>query len=113
MGSLPWVLYRITRCSPGAAPGSGLTDSGFRSTLVRQRQRLAAPRPLPQPHGRPPREAVDRQLAVDQADLQGVGPVPALVLVVAIAQEVDALVGRADPAPLRVGQLAHIGAVHQ
>src|SRR5436305_10926292 len=71
-------------------------------------------RPLPQPDGRARREAVDRQFPAREADLQRVRQPPARVVgVAAAAEEVDALVGRADPAPAGFGLLSEERPVHE
>src|SRR5436190_3884554 len=72
-------------------------------------RQAGAARPLPQPDRRLAGEAVHRQLAVDEADLQRVRLAPAVVELIAIGEEMDALVGRADPAALVVGLFADVG----
>src|SRR4051812_6780814 len=68
---------------------------------------------LPQPGRRLRGEAIDRQLPILKTDLKGIPFLPALVKVVAAGQEVDALVGRADPPPGRVGLLTDVGAIDE
>src|SRR5262245_26417491 len=71
-------------------------------------------RPLPQADGGARREPVDGQFAAAQPDLQRVGDQPdGIVRAVAVTEEVDALVGRADPAAARLGLLAQVRAIDQ
>src|SRR5687768_1533751 len=59
-------------------------------------------------------EAVYGHFAALEADLEGVGQQPSrILLAIAVREKMDALVGRADPATLFLGQVGAIGPVHQ
>src|SRR5437763_14126613 len=85
-----------------------------RDTTFGSRGSPAMALPLPQPHGRRTRKAIDGDLAAAHPNLQRVRLPPARVIgPVAVSQEVDALVGGADPAPVCFGLLTQVGAVDQ
>src|SRR5262245_7302058 len=99
-------------CSRFASNRETAFGGGVLSLMCSQGQALL--RPLPQSYRLPGGETIDRDFGPADTNLDRVALTPARVVdPVAVGEEVDPLIGRADPASRCVGQLAEIRAVDQ